>query len=105
MPVPPPDDTETSDTPDDTEQTDVTEETEESDETEESEESDTSKETETAPSADTPPSDNDGGLNIGAIIGIVCGSVTVVGIGGFALVWFVIKKKSFADLIAIFKKK
>ena len=45
------------------------------------------------------------GLGTGAIIGIVIGSVSVVGIGGFALFWFVIKKKSFADLIAIFVKK
>ena len=47
---------------------------------------------------------NDGALGTGAIIGIVIGSVAVVGVGGFALFWFVIKKKSFADLIAIFKK-
>ena len=47
---------------------------------------------------------NDGALGAGAIIGIVIGSVAVVGVGGFALFWFVIKKKSFADLIAIFKK-
>ena len=39
------------------------------------------------------------------IVGIVLGSVAVVGIGGFAIFWFVIKKKSFADLIAVFKKK
>ena len=44
------------------------------------------------------------GLGAGAIAGIVIGSVAVAGIGGFALFWFVIKKKSFADLIAIFKK-
>ena len=50
------------------------------------------------------PTDDKDGLGAGAIIGIVCGSVAVVGIGGFALFWFVIKKKSFADLIAIFKK-
>ena len=56
------------------------------------------------PPVDNPPSDDEGGLGTGAIIGIVCGSVAVVGIGGFALFWFVIKKKSFADLIAIFKK-
>jgi hypothetical protein len=31
--------------------------------------------------------------------------VAVSGIGGFAILWFVIKKKSFAELIAIFKKK
>ena len=47
---------------------------------------------------------DDGALGAGAIIGIVIGSVAVVGVGGFALFWFVIKKKSFADLIAIFKK-
>ena len=47
---------------------------------------------------------NDGALGAGAIVGIVIGSVAVVGVGGFALFWFVIKKKSFADLIAIFKK-
>ena len=58
----------------------------------------------TTPPADNPPSDDDGGLGAGAIIGIVVGSVAVVGIGGFALLWFVIKKKSFEDLIAIFKK-
>ena len=29
----------------------------------------------------------------------------VLGTGGFALVWFVIKKKSWADFVAIFKKK
>ena len=45
------------------------------------------------------------GLSGGQIAGIVIGSVAVVGIGGFAIFWFVIKKKKFADLIAIFKKK
>jgi len=44
------------------------------------------------------------GLSGGAIAGIVIGGVVVLGVGGFALIWFVIKKKSFADLIAIFKK-
>ena len=44
-------------------------------------------------------------LPAGAIIGIVAGSVVVVGVGGFALVWFVIKKKTWAELVAIFKKK
>ena len=53
---------------------------------------------------DDPNEDKDG-LGAGAIVGIVIGSVAVVGIGGFALFWFVIKKKSFADLIAVFKKK
>ena len=46
-----------------------------------------------------------GGLGTGAIVGIVVGSVAVLGVGGFALVWFVIKKKSFGDLLAIFKKR
>ena len=50
------------------------------------------------------PSDDKDGLGTGAIIGIVCGSVAALGIGSFALLWFVIKKKSFADLIAVFKK-
>lgn len=49
------------------------------------------------------------GLSGGAIAGIVIGSVAFAGIGGFAIVWFAVKKKTFADLIAaikgIFKKK
>ena len=45
------------------------------------------------------------GLSGGAIAGIAVGSVIVVGLGGFSLFWFVIKKKKFADLIALFKKK
>ena len=44
------------------------------------------------------------GLSGGAITGIVLGSTGVVGIGGFSLFWFVIKKKKFSDLIASFKK-
>ena len=51
------------------------------------------------------PDEPKDGLSGGAIAGIVVGSVVVLGLGGFALVWFVIKKKSFADLVAIFKKK
>ena len=51
-----------------------------------------------------PTDDGEDGIGTGAIIAIIIGSVAVVGIGGFALVWFVIKKKSFADLIAILKK-
>ena len=45
------------------------------------------------------------GLGAGVIVGIVAGSVAVGGAGGFALFWFAIKKKSFADLIAVFKRK
>ena len=44
------------------------------------------------------------GLSGGAIAGIIVGSVAVAGLGGFSIFWFVIKKKKFADLIALFKK-
>jgi hypothetical protein len=50
------------------------------------------------------PNGDKDGLGAGAIVAIVIGAVLVVGIGGFAIFWFVIKKKSFADLIAVFKK-
>ena len=59
----------------------------------------------TTPPADNPPTDDDGGLGTGAIVGIVIGSVAVAGVGGFALFWFVIKKKTWAEFLAIFKKK
>ena len=52
----------------------------------------------------TPDSDDKDGLGTGAIVAIVVGSVLVVGIGGFAIFWFVIKKKSFNDLVSVFKK-
>ena len=58
--------------------------------------------------ADNPGGDKESektGLSGGAIAGIAVGSVAVVGLGGFSLFWFVIKKKKFADLIALFKKK
>lgn len=38
------------------------------------------------------------GLSSGQIVGIVIGSVVVAGIGGFAVLWFAVKKKSFANL-------
>ena len=38
------------------------------------------------------------GLSSGQIAGIVIGSVAVAGIGGFAIFWFAVKKKTFADL-------
>ena len=50
----------------------------------------------------TPPAKNEG-LSGGAIAGIAIGSVAVAGIGGFAIFWFVVKKKTFADLIAAIK--
>ena len=43
------------------------------------------------------------GLSGGQIAGIVIGSVLLAGIGGFAVLWFAVKKKSFADLIAAIK--
>ena len=45
------------------------------------------------------------GLSGGAIAGIAVSSVAIVELGVFLLFWFVIKKKKFADLIALFKKK
>ena len=56
----------------------------------------------------TPPAKKDG-LSGGAIAGIVTGSVAVAGLGGFAVLWFAVKKKTFADLgvaiKALFTKK
>jgi len=56
-------------------------------------------------SQESEPPEKEKGLGAGAIVGIVIGSVAVAGIGGFAIFWFVIKKKSWADLVAVFKKK
>ena len=43
------------------------------------------------------------GLSGGAIAGIVIGSAAVAGFGGFAIFWFAVKKKTFADLAAAIK--
>ncbi len=51
----------------------------------------------------TPPAKKDG-LSGGAIAGIVIGSVLLAGIGGFAIFWFAVKKKTFADLGIALKK-
>ena len=51
----------------------------------------------------TPPAEKDG-LSGGQIAGIVIGSVAVAGIGGFAIFWFAVKKKTFADLGVALKK-
>ena len=51
----------------------------------------------------TPPAKKDG-LSGGQITGIVIGSVAVAGIGGFAIFWFAVKKKTFADLGVALKK-
>ena len=50
----------------------------------------------------TPPAKKDG-LSGGQVAGIVIGTVAVAGIGGFAIFWFAVKKKTFADLIATIK--
>ena len=52
-----------------------------------------------------PPEGGQGGLPGGAIAGIVIGSTLVAGLGGFSIFWFLIKKKSWADFILLFKKK
>ena len=47
-------------------------------------------------------------LGVVAIIGSVAGGTVILagaGVGVFSIVWFAVKKKSFADLKAIFKKK
>ena len=45
----------------------------------------------------------------GQVAGIVIGTLLLAGIGGFAVLWFAIKKKTFADLVtaikALFTKK
>ena len=51
----------------------------------------------------TPPAKKDG-LSGGQIAGIVIGSVLLAGIGGFAVLWFAVKKKTFADLITAIKE-
>ena len=50
----------------------------------------------------TPPAKKDG-LSGGQIAGIVIGTLLLAGIGGFAIFWFAVKKKTFADLIAAIK--
>ena len=50
----------------------------------------------------TPPAETDG-LSGGQVAGIAIGSVAVAGIGGFAVLWFAVKKKTFTDLIAAIK--
>ena len=52
----------------------------------------------------TPEDEAEAGLSGGAIAGIAVGATAGVALIGFAIFWFVIKKKSFADLLAIFKK-
>lgn len=51
----------------------------------------------------TPPAKKNG-LSGGQIAGIVIGSVLLAGVGGFAIFWFAVKKKTFADLGVALKK-
>lgn len=61
--------------------------------------------TETIPATGADDSVDGGkGLSGGAVAGIAVGFTAVVGVGGFSLFWFVIKKKRWADLLKIFKK-
>ena len=39
------------------------------------------------------------GIGTGAIVAIVIGSILILGVGGFAIFWFVIKKETLADLL------
>lgn len=51
------------------------------------------------------PNADDKGLSGGAVAGISIAGTVAVEAGGFAIVWFVIKKKKWADFIALFVKK
>ena len=44
-------------------------------------------------------------LSGGAVAGIAVGSTAAVGVGGFSLFWFVIKKRKWSDLVRAFKKQ
>ena len=52
----------------------------------------------------TEPKPEKNGLSGGAVVAIVVVSVIAASATGFAVVWFVIKKKTLADLAKIFKK-
>ena len=45
-----------------------------------------------------------GGLGAGGVVGIVLASLVVLGLGGFAIYWFVLKKKSLEDLLALVRR-
>ena len=44
------------------------------------------------------------GISSGAVVAITAAGTTTVLLGSFSLVWFVIKKKKWSDLVAAFKK-
>ena len=69
-----------------------------------SETPETSENPESSETPENPDGEKDG-LSTGAIVGIAVGGVVVVAVAGFAVFWFVVKKKSFADLIEAIKKK
>lgn len=76
--------------------------TEGKNENEESSESNAEESTNVPTNTDAPKKN---GLGVGAIIGIVIAAIVVLEVGGFAVFWFVIKKKTLNDLICVFKKK
>jgi hypothetical protein len=52
-----------------------------------------------------PPALKPKGISAGAIIGISTGGAALAALAAFAIVWFAVKKRGFADLKYIFKKK
>ncbi len=45
------------------------------------------------------------GPSAGTIVGLIVGGAFIIAVAGLAFSWFVIYKKTWADLVAIFKKK
>ena len=45
-----------------------------------------------------------GGVSTGAVVGVTGGSVVVAAAAGFAIFWFLVQKKSFAELLALLGK-
>lgn len=62
------------------------------------------KDIESSENIPTTPKDNKK-ISAGAVVVIVIVSAIVLGIGGFAVVWFVINKKTWQDFISLFSKK
>ena len=57
------------------------------------------KDIEADPEPEVEPEPAKAGLPAGAVVAIVIASVLVAGVGGFAVVWFVVKKKTWADFV------
>ena len=66
--------------------------------------SDANTDTNAGNTGDDAASKEGDGLSGGAVAGIVVGSTVVAGAGGFSVFWFVIKKRSWKDLLKVFKK-